>query len=56
LKRALAHNAADVILAHNHSSGCTDPSVSDRKITSLLKKSLEMIDVIVLDHFIVGKR
>lgn len=54
-KRALALNAAAIIVAHNHPSGCTNPSLADRSLTRRLKESLEFIDVRVLDHFIVGE-
>ncbi|MBC8999178.1 DNA repair protein RadC [Pseudomonas sp. N40(2020)] len=54
VKRALANNAAAVILCHNHPSGNTDPSQADRLLTKQLQKALELIDVRVLDHFIVG--
>lgn len=54
VKRALANNAAAVILCHNHPSGNTDPSQADRLLTKRLQKTLELIDVRVLDHFIVG--
>lgn len=54
VKRALAHNAAALILCHNHPSGNTDPSQSDRVLTKRLQKALELIDVRVLDHFIIG--
>jgi len=54
-KRALALNAAAIIVAHNHPSGCTNPSQADRSLTKRLKESLELIDVRVLDHFIVGE-
>lgn len=54
MKRALANNAAAVILCHNHPSGNTDPSQADRLLTKRLQKTLELIDVRVLDHFIVG--
>lgn len=53
-KHALAHNAAAVILAHNHPSNMTEPSQSDRLLTDTLKQSLALVDVRVLDHFIVG--
>ncbi|WP_025806319.1 RadC family protein [Pseudomonas chlororaphis] len=55
MQRALHHNAAAAILAHNHPSGVTEPSQADRSITSRLKELLELIDVQVLDHFIVGQ-
>lgn len=55
VKRALANNAAAVILCHNHPSGNSDPSQADRQLTKRLQKALELIDVRVLDHFIVGE-
>jgi len=54
VKRALAHNAASVILAHNHPSGEASPSSADRSLTRTLADALSMIDVRVLDHFIVA--
>ena len=54
VKRALAHNAAAVILAHNHPSGVAEPSQSDQLLTSALKQALAMVDVRVLDYFIVA--
>ena len=54
VRRVLAHNAAAVILAHNHPSGIAEPSDADRAITHRLKEALELIDVRVLDHLIVG--
>ena len=54
VKRALSHNAAAVILAHNHPSGVAEPSQSDRLLTDALKQALALIDVRVLDHFIVA--
>ncbi|WP_434608862.1 DNA repair protein RadC [Pseudomonas sp. D2-30] len=54
VKRALAHNCAAVILCHNHPSGNTEPSQADRMLTERLQEALELIDVRVLDHFIVG--
>ncbi|HXU94665.1 MAG TPA: DNA repair protein RadC [Gallionella sp.] len=54
VKRALAHNAAAVILAHNHPSGVAEPSQSDRLLTDALKQALSLVDVRVLDHFVVG--
>ncbi|WP_454562276.1 RadC family protein [Pseudomonas sp. AIG] len=54
VKRSLANNAAAVILCHNHPSGSTDPSQADRLLTKRLQKALELIDVRVLDHFIIG--
>lgn len=54
VKRALAHNAAAVILAHNHPSGVAEPSRADEFLTQTLKASLALIDARVLDHFIVA--
>lgn len=54
VKSALAHNAAAVILAHNHPAGSDQPSNEDKALTELLKQSLALIDVRVIDHFIVG--
>lgn len=54
VRRVLHHNAAAIILAHNHPSGIAEPSQSDIQITNRLKQALEMIDVRVLDHFIIG--
>jgi DNA repair protein RadC len=51
----LKNNAAAVIFAHNHPSGCIKPSTSDKHITKKLISTLDLIDVRVLDHFIVGK-
>ncbi len=54
VKRALNHNAAAVILAHNHPSGIAEPSEADIAITQQLKEALKLIDIRVLDHIIVG--
>ncbi len=54
LKRVLAHNAAAVIFAHNHPSGVSEASHADKTITNILKQSLALVDVSVLDHFIVA--
>jgi DNA repair protein RadC len=54
VKSALAHNAAAVILAHNHPSGVAEPSSADEQLTTALKQALTLIDVRVLDHFIVA--
>lgn len=53
-KKALQHNAAAVIFAHNHPSGIAEPSQADRHITDKLKQALALFDVRVLDHFIIG--
>ncbi|MCW7538721.1 DNA repair protein RadC [Aquabacterium sp. A7-Y] len=55
LKRALAHNAAAVILAHNHPSGHAEPSKADEYLTRTLQTALSLIDVKVLDHVVVGR-
>ncbi|PRC92077.1 RadC family protein [Solimicrobium silvestre] len=55
LKRALHHNAAAVILAHNHPSGQCEPSKADITLTDELKKALALVEVKVLDHFIVAR-
>ncbi len=54
VRRTLQHNAAAVILAHNHPSGIAEPSDADRRITQRLKDALALIDVRVLDHIVVG--
>lgn len=54
VRRALYHNAAALIFAHNHPSGVAEPSHSDRQITQRLKDALGLIDVRVLDHLVVG--
>jgi DNA repair protein RadC len=54
-KRALHHNAAAVILAHNHPTGHAEPSESDIVLTRELCRALALLDVIVLDHMIVGR-
>lgn len=54
IKACLRHNAAAVILAHNHPSGDPAPSESDKRITQRLKKALELIDIRTLDHIIAG--
>jgi DNA repair protein RadC len=54
LRQTLMHNAAAVILAHNHPSGVLEPSQADELITRRLKEALALVDVRVLDHFIVG--
>ncbi|RST53579.1 RadC family protein [Variovorax sp. MHTC-1] len=53
--RALHHHAAAVVLAHNHPSGCAEPSRADEAITQTLKAALALIDVRVLDHMIVTR-
>ncbi len=54
VKHALAHNAAALILAHNHPSGVAEPSQADELITRRLKEALNLVEIRVLDHLIVG--
>lgn len=54
VKRALTLNASAVILAHNHPSGLAEPSAADRTITRKLIDALALIEVRVLDHFVIG--
>ena len=54
VKHALAHNAAALILAHNHPSGVAEPSIQDQALTRTLAEALALVDVKVLDHFIVA--
>jgi len=54
VKKALARNAAAVILAHNHPSGVAEPSQADQRITERLQAALNLVDVRVLDHMVVG--
>ena len=54
VQRALAHGAAAVIVGHNHPSGHPDPSAADRAVTARLKQALALVDVRLLDHFVVG--
>jgi DNA repair protein RadC len=55
VRRALALGAAAVIFAHNHPSGVAEPSAADRTLTERLKQALSVVDVRVLDHFVVGE-
>lgn len=54
IKLVMQHNAAAVILAHNHPSGVAEPSQADQRVTERLQKALMMIDVALLDHFVIG--
>ncbi len=54
VKRALAHNSAGLILCHNHPSGVKDASEADIDLTRHLKQALALVDVVVLDHLIIG--
>lgn len=56
VKRALAHNAAAVILVHNHPSGVAEPSRADETLTARLQEALTLVDVRLLDHLVVGGR
>lgn len=54
VRRALAHNAAAVVLHHNHPSGVAQPSKADEVLTKTLKSALALVDCRVLDHFVTG--
>lgn len=54
VKVALAHNAAAVILVHNHPSGDATPSMADKQLTQVIKEALGMVDIRTLDHLVVG--
>ena len=54
VKQALAANAAAVILAHNHPSGIAEPSSADERITTRVRAALELVDIRLLDHLIIG--
>ncbi len=54
VKRVLTHNAAAVIISHNHPSGVAEPSHADKMITQRLKEALSLIDVRLLDHLVIG--
>jgi DNA repair protein RadC len=56
VKRGLAHNAAKIILAHNHPSGDPTPSTADCDVTDLLRQALALVDILVLDHIIIGHK
>ncbi|AXR08286.1 RadC family protein [Salinimonas sediminis] len=55
VKRALKENAAAVILAHNHPSGNPEPSLADIKLTKQVIAAMALVDISVLDHFVVGE-
>jgi DNA repair protein RadC len=55
VRRALTHNAAAVIFCHNHPSGVSEPSQADESLTRALRRALDLVDVRVLDHIIVGR-
>jgi len=54
VKQALAHNAAALIIAHNHPSGVAEPSQADQRITERLKAALALVEIRVLDHLVIG--
>jgi DNA repair protein RadC len=54
VRRALAHNAAAVIVGHNHPSGNPEPSAADRAVTARLKQALALVEVRLLDHFVIA--
>jgi len=54
VRRALQHNAAAVILSHNHPSGVAEPSQADQRITARLSEALALVDIRVLDHLVIG--
>jgi DNA repair protein RadC len=55
VRRALAHNAGAVLLAHNHPSGLAEPSRADEALTQSLRSALALVDVRVLDHLVIGR-
>ncbi len=55
VRRALLHNAAAVILSHNHPSGDPEPSGADARITEELQQALALVDIRLLDHFVIGE-
>lgn len=54
IKQSLLHNAASIIIAHNHPSGTCDPSDADINLTNTLKQALTLVDIRLLDHFIIA--
>ena len=54
VRRALVHNAGAIVCAHNHPSGCAEVSSADRAITRRLAEALALVDVRLIDHFVVG--
>jgi len=54
VKKALHHNAAALIIAHNHPSGVAEPSEADRQLTRKLQQALGLVDIRVLDHVVIG--
>lgn len=56
VQKAIAHNAAAAIFAHPHPSGVAEPSQADERITRRLKSALELVDIRLLDHIVVGEQ
>lgn len=54
IRRGLFHNAAKIILAHNHPSGIAVPSEADKTVTLVIRQALALVDICVIDHIIVG--
>ena len=54
-EKALQHGAAALIVAHNHPSGISEPSLADQAITRRLKEALALLDIRLLDHFVIGE-
>ena len=52
--RTIVHHAVSVVVAHNHPSGCLDPSPADRKVTDKLSRALQLLDIQLLDHLVVA--
>ena len=55
VRRALAVNAAALVVAHNHPSGAAQPSASDRQLTRMLRDALALVDIKLVDHLVVGR-
>lgn len=55
IRKALKYNAAALILAHNHPSGMAEPSQADRNITQQIEQACNLVDIRILDHFVIGK-
>ena len=55
VKEALKHNAAAMIVAHNHPSGVAEPSMADHSLTKALYSALNLVGIKLLDHFVVGE-
>ncbi|OCG49660.1 hypothetical protein A9G35_11020 [Gilliamella sp. Choc5-1] len=55
VRRALQHNAAALILAHNHPSGIAEPSQADRHLTQKIEEVCELVDIRIIDHIVIGK-